>query len=115
MTGSATKQSIFLLSCGYGLLRLARNDGVGVVIVRLDRTIQYSEAIAMEAKSCGILDTPHARGMTVTSCASSTRIGAIPQCAFATGLRYLDFFRACAISPCRKNALWCRATLPWAK
>src|SRR5882757_9032995 len=32
---------------------------------RLRRAIQYSEASMMESKSCGVLDTPHARGMTV--------------------------------------------------
>ena len=55
----------------HGLLRLARNDGVGTraalsaVIARLDRATQYSEASVMEPRSRGVLDTPHARGMTV--------------------------------------------------
>jgi hypothetical protein len=54
----------------HGLLRFARNDGVGTraalsaVIARLDRAIQYSEASVMEPRSRGVLDTPHARGMT---------------------------------------------------
>jgi hypothetical protein len=49
----------------------ARNDGVGTraalsaVIARLDRATQYSEASVMEPRSRGVLDTPHARGMTV--------------------------------------------------
>jgi hypothetical protein len=34
------------------------------VIVRLDRTIQYSRALVMESKSCGVLDTPLSRSMT---------------------------------------------------
>jgi hypothetical protein len=34
------------------------------VIVRLDRTIQYTRALVMEAKSCGVLDTPLSRSMT---------------------------------------------------
>jgi hypothetical protein len=57
---------------------LARNDDVGTavaleiwidgippgVIVRLDRTIQYSGAPVMESRSCGVLDTPLSRSMT---------------------------------------------------
>jgi len=35
-----------------------------VVVARLDRAIQYSEASVIEPRSCGVLDTPHARGMT---------------------------------------------------
>jgi hypothetical protein len=31
---------------------------IPAVIVRLDRKIQYSGAIAMESKSCGVLDAP---------------------------------------------------------
>jgi len=31
---------------------------------RLRRAIQYSETSVMESKSCGVPDTPHARGMT---------------------------------------------------
>jgi hypothetical protein len=31
---------------------------------RLQRAIQYSEAAAMESRGLGVLDTPHARGMT---------------------------------------------------
>jgi hypothetical protein len=31
---------------------------------RLQRAIQYSEPSAIELKSRGVLDTPHARGMT---------------------------------------------------
>ena len=34
------------------------------VIVRLDRTIQYSEASAMNSRTRGVLDTPPTRGMT---------------------------------------------------
>jgi hypothetical protein len=29
------------------------------------RVIQYSSALVMESKSCGVLDTPLSRGMTV--------------------------------------------------
>jgi len=39
-------------------------DPYSVVIVRLDRTIQYSGAPVMEAKGCGVLDTPLSRSMT---------------------------------------------------
>ena len=38
-----------------------------VVIARLDRAIQYSEASVIEPRSRGVLDTPPARGMTVVN------------------------------------------------
>jgi hypothetical protein len=34
-----------------------------IVIVRLDRTIQYPRALVIESKSCGVLDTPLSRSM----------------------------------------------------
>jgi len=54
------------------------------VVVRLDRTIQYSETSAMESGTCGVLDTrrnlpsgAHSRdpvaGMTVVDGATSLR------------------------------------------
>jgi hypothetical protein len=39
---------------------------------RLQRASQYSEALVMEPRSCGVLDTPHVRGMTVC-CGAATR------------------------------------------
>src|SRR5258705_8156805 len=38
---------------------------LSAVIARLDRAIQYSRDIGDEWRSCGILDTPHARAMTI--------------------------------------------------
>jgi hypothetical protein len=70
----ATKQSILssarwiasrsLSSGAHSRDPLARNDGSLFVIVRLDRTIQYSRAPVMESKGCGVLDTPLSRSMT---------------------------------------------------
>jgi hypothetical protein len=40
---------------------------LSTVIARLDRAIQYSEALVIELKSRGVLDTPHARSMTVAN------------------------------------------------
>ena len=40
------------------------------VIARLDRATQYSETSVIEPRSRGVLDTPHARGMTIEGCAS---------------------------------------------
>ena len=37
---------------------------LSIVIVRLDRAIQYSEASVIESKGCGVLDTPLSRSMT---------------------------------------------------
>jgi hypothetical protein len=39
-------------------------DAHSVVIARLDRATQYSEASVIEPKRRGVLDTPHTRGMT---------------------------------------------------
>jgi hypothetical protein len=47
-----------------GASRGGNADAHPIVIVRLDRTIQYSRALVMESKSCGILDTPRSRSMT---------------------------------------------------
>jgi hypothetical protein len=41
-----------------GAIRRENADARPIVIVRLDRTIQYSRALVMESKSCGVLDTP---------------------------------------------------------
>jgi hypothetical protein len=35
-----------------------------IVIARLDRAIQYAEAVMVEPRSCGVLDAPPSRGMT---------------------------------------------------
>ena len=35
------------------------------VIARLDRAIQYSETAVIESRSCGVLESPPSRGMTV--------------------------------------------------
>ncbi len=40
---------------------LAFKDGV---VVRLDRTTQYSETFVIEPRGCGVLDAPLSRGMT---------------------------------------------------
>ncbi|WP_061023544.1 hypothetical protein [Bradyrhizobium sp. CCH5-F6] len=37
------------------------------VIARLDRAIQYSEAVVIESMGRGVLDAPPSRGMTVES------------------------------------------------
>jgi hypothetical protein len=42
----------------------ARCATLSVVVVRLDRATQYSEALVMESRSCGVLDPPLLRGMT---------------------------------------------------
>jgi hypothetical protein len=71
-----------------GLLRFARNDGLERAIPqpsspangsaewppddRLRRAIQYSEAPVIESRSRGVLDAPHARGMTVIAKRSVT-------------------------------------------
>ena len=39
----------------------ASKDGV---VVRLDRTPQYSETFVIEPRGCGVLDAPLSRGMT---------------------------------------------------
>jgi len=39
----------------------ASKDGV---VVRLDRTTQYSETFVIEPRGCGVLDAPLSRGMT---------------------------------------------------
>jgi hypothetical protein len=44
------------------------------VIARLDRAIQYPEASVIEPERRGVLDTPHARGMTQSSYAGLTRL-----------------------------------------
>jgi hypothetical protein len=38
------------------------------VIVRLDRTIQYSETSELKQRSHRVLDAPHSRGMTMEYC-----------------------------------------------
>jgi hypothetical protein len=48
-----------------------------LVIVRLDRTIQYSRALVMKSKSCGVLDTPLSRSMTAYYRGSAVRRGRI--------------------------------------
>jgi hypothetical protein len=53
----ATKQTTLCLRHGRATL--------SVVIARLDRATQYSEAFLIRSKGRGILDPPHARGMTV--------------------------------------------------
>jgi hypothetical protein len=59
----------FLLHGQHGLLRFARNDGLerANTLSRRrprKRAIKYSEAPVMESRIRGVLDTPHARGMT---------------------------------------------------
>src|SRR5229473_6411312 len=41
---------------------------------RLQRTIQYSEVPVMESKSCGVLDTPLSRSMTVSARSDATKL-----------------------------------------
>ncbi|RXH10274.1 hypothetical protein EAS56_23735 [Bradyrhizobium guangzhouense] len=48
--------------CGLG--NRAGLAGFSAVIARLDRAIQYSEAVVMEPKGRGVLDPPPSRGMT---------------------------------------------------
>jgi hypothetical protein len=47
-----------------GATRRGNADTHPIVIVRLDRTIQYSRVLVMESKGCGVLDTPLSRSMT---------------------------------------------------
>jgi hypothetical protein len=46
-------------------LRRGKANSYPVVVARLDRAIQYSEAPAMKSRTRGVLDTPHARAMTL--------------------------------------------------
>jgi hypothetical protein len=54
----------------HGLLRFARNDvlnsgaTLSTVIVREGGRSSIPETLMIESKSRGVLDTPHARGMT---------------------------------------------------
>jgi hypothetical protein len=63
--------TIFLKTSGdqrRGNAKACREDEratLSAVIARLDRATQYSEASVIEPRSRGLLDTPHARGMTV--------------------------------------------------
>jgi hypothetical protein len=50
-----------------GATRRENADAHPIVIVRLDRTIQYSRALVMESKGCGVLDTPLSWSMTVSA------------------------------------------------
>jgi hypothetical protein len=65
------------------------NDGpatFSTVVARLDRAIQYSEASVMESKGRGILDTPHARGMTTSRVARMRACRRIKSEQFATSI-----------------------------
>jgi hypothetical protein len=62
-----------------GLRRFARNDGSTTrhTLSRhhpRKRVIQYSDTFVIESKSRGVLDTPHARGMTNSGAAHSAQI-----------------------------------------
>jgi hypothetical protein len=48
------------------------------VIVRLGRTIQYSRDVSHEIDSRGVLDPPHARGMTAAIGRSRSNPSSIP-------------------------------------
>jgi hypothetical protein len=47
------------------MLRHHSGCNITNVIARLDRATQHSEALAMEARSRGVLDAPLSRSMTV--------------------------------------------------
>jgi hypothetical protein len=44
---------------------------LSTVIARLDRATQYSRDVEINSRSRGVLDTPHARGMTIVLWGSS--------------------------------------------
>jgi hypothetical protein len=54
-------------------MTVSKTRHIPAVIARLDRAIQYSEALMIEPKSRGVVDTPHARGMTSLCGAAPTR------------------------------------------
>ncbi|RZN12086.1 hypothetical protein CWO91_06050 [Bradyrhizobium genosp. SA-3] len=45
---------------------LKQRASTSAVIARLDRAIQYPEAVVIEPRGRGVLDSPLSRGMTVS-------------------------------------------------
>jgi hypothetical protein len=61
---------------------------------RLQRTIQYSEALLIEPRSHGVLDTPHARGMTIFVTLRGADLPAVAQRAKAEATKQSSFWFA---------------------
>jgi len=86
-------------------MTVSRRATLPAVIARLDRAIQYSEASVIESRSCGVLDTPHARGMTTVCEARLVRRSSTSERAPDDRLRERDPGPICGRPPCHKSFL----------